>query len=52
MGQNRITVTPQIEYNFNVALAWEEIKTVRGNSAVSRLLHILDVLDSKQPATT
>jgi hypothetical protein len=52
MGQNRITFAPQIEYKFNVALKWEEIKTVRGNSAVTRLLHILDVLHSEQRATT
>jgi hypothetical protein len=52
MGQNRIIFAPRIEYDFNVALTWEETKTVWSNSAVTRLLQILDVLDSKQPATT
>jgi hypothetical protein len=52
MGQNRITFAPQIEHNFNVALTWEETKTVRSNSAVTRLLHILHVFGFDQPAAT
>jgi hypothetical protein len=42
-------------HKFNITLTWqvirEETKTVRVDSAVTRLLHMWDVLGSKQTAT-